>query len=215
MQHDKTIKVSFGLREIAGERRLVSLDYQSNAHATCCGEQTVTLAFIDGAPYFGVSTARRAQRALAVNPEWFNSSDQSPSWGMVDTSLLEVVQVIEVLEMQGVALPRPVVFSEIINSFPVSHDACQLFLGYALPELDTQWSYRLVYVPEGETFDSLLRKCTKHAVFLGKKSVEYYSWGVMPAPDGMLGSVEAGREAVLLCVSTNHPDDFTDIGESN
>lgn len=214
MQQEKTVTISYGLREIAGERRLVGLEFQSTGNATCCGEQDCTLTFAEGATRYRAATARGAQRTLVVNTDWFNSDAQRPSWGRVDASTLEVVEITEVLEIAGVPLPRPVVFTETLEVFSKSREVCGSYLGRDLPAIDTHWVMRLVYVPADETLDSLTAKCTEATVFLGKKSQsECYAWGVVAVPGELQSEVEPGRLAVLLCTSTNHPEDFTDVGE--
>ena len=213
MLKEKTVKVSFGLRESEGQRRLVGLEFQSTGDSTCCASQECALTFAEGAPLFRADSARSAQRALVVDTPWFNSNAQTPSWGRMSTAGLEVVQIMEVLEIVPVPLSKPIVFPTTIDSFHKSREVCAAHLRSALPCLDTHWSMRLVYVPDGETLDSLELSCTKATVFFGKDNLtQAYSWGVVPVPDELASSVEPGRDAVMLCVSSNHPDDFIDAG---
>jgi hypothetical protein len=211
MQQDKTVNVAYGLREIAGERRLVRVESQYNGrNATCCGENRYELTFFDGYPLYRVDSPRKALRALSVNQQWYNSDEEHPSWGMVDPMKLEVVRITEVVELESIPMQRPVVFQDTINTYSKPRFLCARYLNRELPDIQTVWHMRLVHIPEGETLETLQQKCSNYPVFIGKgASFQEYGWGVTPVPEEYL-ELTKGRPAVMLFTSSNHPDDFKD-----
>jgi hypothetical protein len=211
MQQDKTVSVAYGLREIAGQRRLVRVESQYNGReATCCGENRYELTFLGGYPLYKVEAPRKALRAITVNPPWHNSDEQSPMWGSVDPVALEVVRINEVVELESIPMQRPVIFIDTIDTYAKPRFLCARYLGRELPDLDTSWQMRLVYIPVGETLETLQQKCTNYPVFIGKgTSMQCYGWGVIPMLEEYV-ELAKGRPAVILFTSNNHPDDFNE-----
>ena len=192
-------------------RRLVRVESQNNgSDARCCGENRYEFTFMDDCPLYKAQSSRKALRALTVNPSWFNSEKELPSWGDVDPSTLEIVRITEVIELESLPTLRPVVFKEIINTYSKTRRLCERYLNRDLPDIATDWQMRLVYIPEGETLETLQKKCSDYPVFVGKGAImQYYGWGVIPMLEEYAELAE-GRPAVILFTSTNHPLDFVE-----
>jgi hypothetical protein len=204
---DKTTQVAYGLRECAGQRRLVRVLSQLNGpDADFCGERRFEFTFFDDAPLFKVELPRMALRALSVNPLWYNSQAQAPSWGDVNPQLLEVVRITESLELESVPLVRPVVFPDVLATWGKPRFLCERYLGRTLPDLDTPWYMRLVRIPEGETLVTLAQKCDSYPVFIGKDTATLqYGWGVTTVPEEY-EELTLGEPAVMLFSSSSGPD---------
>lgn len=181
---DKEVKVSYGLREKAGARRMVHLDSQENTGRDCCGEKRFELDFYEGLPLFRVKTPEKAVYVLAENTPWFNTDARSPNWGSVDVSTLEVVKITETVELETVDIQPPMRLYNAINSYAKPRSIAEKYLGRKLPERDHIWTMRLMHYPEGENFESLKAKCTDKVVLLGKgTAMRVYCWGIFEAPE--------------------------------
>lgn len=184
MQEDKEVRVSYGLREASGERRLLNIESQSNRGSDCCGENRYSLTFDEGYPRYRVKNPRTAARVLVEDTPWFNTDDRRPGWGGVKVSDLEVVKIVETLAIERVDIERPFRIPETINTYDKTKKLAERYIDRELPELDSRYAMRLMVYPEGETFDSIREKCVDKTVVVGKTSgVEAFCWGVFETPE--------------------------------
>ncbi|HPG02449.1 MAG TPA: hypothetical protein P5256_01585 [Beijerinckiaceae bacterium] len=90
-----TTRRFYRLRDSRG--RIVMLSETPNRGDDCCNATTVELSMHgDREAHFG--TIEAVQRVLSIDTPWYNSSEDRPSWGSLDTKTMTAERVTEVIE---------------------------------------------------------------------------------------------------------------------
>jgi hypothetical protein len=180
MKNDKVGVYSYGLREIAGQRRQVYLECERKLSATEDYE-IYTLSFFAYNPLFKVGTAEAALRVLQNQPKWYNSSALLPAWGQIDPDSLEVFRIEEVPSLKVVKI-RPVVFEEVVSRKYIAHRQCEDLLKKELAP-HYSWTTHVVVIPAGESLETLKRKCEGATIHVGitELRASMYCQAVLPA----------------------------------
>lgn len=194
MNNDRTVSISYGLREMRGQRRLVHLEAIRMRNSA---EDYVvhSLTFSSDGPLFKVPNADAAMRTLLMCPPTFDTTAEMPAWGTVYPDALEIVCIEEVLDVRVVDVPRPLVFVEVVSTTPGAHALCEMLTGRALTP-DHSWAVRVVQVPEGESLESLTQKCEGKSVFFGPlvRRVKLHCHFVHPDGPGTVAILTAAAD---------------------
>lgn len=181
MKNEIVASCGFGLREIAGNRRMVHLEY-SRTNNQVEDSETFSLSFFGYNPLFRVTTREAAAKVLQSCPEWFNTSLTAPAWGQIDPTTLEVVELDDMPEFKPVKVPRPVIFADIVSTKCIAHRLCEELLKCSLPP-HYSWAIYVVHVPAGESLETLKQKCEQATVHIGNVMLraQMFCQAVLPA----------------------------------
>jgi hypothetical protein len=183
----------FGLREIAGDRRSVHIQYDG-MHSRREDYESFTLSFFGYNPLFRVSTREAAERVLRQCPDWFQTSATSPAWGEVDPTTLEVVELEDAPEFKPAKTARPMVFADIVSTKCIAHGLCEEMLNRKLTP-HYSWTIYVVQMPPGESLDTVKQRAEGATIHIGSVMlrVQAFCQAVLPAGAGQLTLITTSK----------------------
>jgi hypothetical protein len=142
---------------------------------------------------FEVDSANKAALVLVINTAWYNSTEEKPSWGGLDLTEYEVVEIVRVssVSVESCAVPVPVTFTKVVEQRRTMLKLAERYLGHAITEDigNRELKFTVAPLPEGETVASIKEKCTNRPVLIGAGN-EY--------PELCLGAFELPEEYATL-----------------
>lgn len=193
MKNEITSTSGYGLREIAGARRWVSVEYDRRNNPDDDYE-SYSLSFFGYNPLFRVATREEAERVLSHCPDWYRSTVTAPTWGQIDPTTLEVVELEHLPEFKPSRPARPMVFADIVSTKCIAHRLCEEMLKRTLTP-HYSWAIYVVQMPAGESFDTVKQKCEGATIHVGSVMLraEMFCQAVLPADVGRVTLITTSK----------------------
>jgi hypothetical protein len=166
-----TTSTVFGLRhKVTGE--LVGIYSEENNEGSFSNADRYTLVLGGSFRLFEVDSPEKASLVLAINTPRYNTQPYAPGWGSVNVKELEVVEIVRTMTVTPVETMTPIRFGDPVQSYGKFRSIIERYLGFELPvsNKESLFQMNIVYLPEGETLESLKKKCTGRPLFIGEDS---------------------------------------------